>query len=235
MHSEFSKRVVGSFVARADELKKLDRMMKRISPAKIYAECRDDVRRQFTSIEELIRFENAMQSEIVLLRLESNDFTANKRCTITFSRKWYNYGIDLEITGRDDVVTRLRDDAVTILSGTRPWYGWIADQNAFFVIILLMIAIGLAGHAYLAFFSSTSHLPSKPTSPREDSLVQLFAYALLATLALLAFVLQKTKNWLFPYGVFVIGQGDARHRFREKARWLFVGTVLTTAIGLIRL
>lgn len=234
MKSSCSITLSDAFAIEKESLKKLVSLFSdRIGTVSIRAECFDDIVREFTDLTSLLRFENTKSNRIVSLRIiasSPNDFT--KRGSIEFRDKWYHGGIVISIDARDDVVTRLRNDTLDIVAGTKTWYSTFSKIDVWLLAIALYGVFWLSLIVFVAF--SGTHTTDR-SSPSENALAQLIFIGLNLCWFGIAYLLHRLRRIFFPHGNFLIGQGVARYDTMEKWRWGFIiAFIASFAAGLIQ-
>lgn len=231
MKGRYSEELSHAFVVRPDELKKLvELLQKRIGKVDISADCVDKIEREFDTLKELITYENSKSKRIRRIHLSARSDNYSKSATIVF-RDSFLMGVSINVNGREDVVSRLKEDILDIVAGMRSWYGVIHRVNFFYVfliswLILLIIRI-------LSYISALA-LKFKWV-PVDEILTSLAALpqGWLAILAILLIVLgifsNNLRDFFFPPIIFAIGQGEARFKRKEQLQW---GIVITFFVSL---
>ena len=124
MTVQYSKRFSQAFVIGGSKLKKLTELLKnRVSNVSVSAGCVDGMSYEFKTVEDLIAYENPKSKKIVSIELyaESEDLSRSARFSFV-SQDFLTTGISIKITGNEDIISRLRDEILDIIKGTRPWY-----------------------------------------------------------------------------------------------------------------
>jgi hypothetical protein len=230
MESNYTAELPPPFIARPEELRKLvDLLSDRIGAVVIKATCADDVSREFSSVKELLAYENVKEREIrgVAFKAASDDYKKNARVDLS-AAKWR--GISLDFQGRDDVVTRLRSDILDIVAGMRPWYAVFHRIDFFLAACLLLFTIGIAVTSAVAMKwvpVGASTAPSTRGTSREEAVF----YVLLVLFLAAAFALNRFRDKLFPRGVFLIGQAKGRFKHLEQVQWTVVISFIVSVIA----
>ena len=214
-------------------MKKLTRLLSdRIGVLEIRADCVDDVARTFTTVGELVAFENPRGKEIRHLQISahSDDFT--KRATIDlYGSRWR--GIWLEFHARDDVVSRLRTEVLDVVEGMRPCYTVLHRANFVSILFVAYFLLYFGLLIVLAFI----WIPvgdSKEANTSSSALAQLIAYGVLAALFAIGIALNRFRDTLFPRAVFLIGQGKARFHQLERIQWgVVIAFIVSFVAGVI--
>lgn len=232
MESHFSIDLNQVFVLREADAKTLVDLLTRIGAVEIRAYCVDDVERRFASTKELLGYDNAKPTAVRRLRFIAKSEDYQKRAEVDLSGTWWR-GIQLEVEGRDDVVSRLRADLLRALAETRPWYSALYRVNFFLVLLAMPFVIWLAVAVPMAFrWIDTNDEGAQ--SARENVIIQLAVYATFGALLVLAFVLTRLRNSIFPRAAFLIGHGKKRFEHLERIQWaVVVAMAVSIGAGLI--
>lgn len=239
MNVNYSEELSQAFVVGPDELKKLvDLLQERIGKVSISADCIDKIQREFTTVKDLIDYENPKLKRICRIYLSARE-GFEKSATITFrDSSPFSGGISLSITAREDVVLRLKDKMLDIVAGTRPWYNLLARFDSAtltgLVFYFLFFLIGIILSTFIAFkFGLISD--SKEEMELGDQLEALiFLTSIIFPIVYFAF-LSKLLEWLFPLGVFIIGQGKSRFKNLKWVQGVVITFMVSLAAGVVLL
>ena len=231
MHADYSVNLKWTFVLGEDELKKLSRLLsERIGSVAYRAHCADDVARSFTTIAEVMSYENSRQSQIKQFRMSACSDDHLKHATIDMSDSEYR-GISLDFHGRDDVVDRLRADVLDILSGMRPWFGIFHRVN---FVLASLGAILVVFFGFLVLLALNQVRTTKSSGDGRDAVAVARIYGTVFLFVLLGWLLNLIRNRLFPRAMFLIGQGKTRFQRLERFQWGFViAFVVSFLAGLV--
>ena len=229
MNVHYSDELKQAFVVRPDHLKKLvELLQKHIGKVYISTDCVDKIKRDFETVEDLIGYENPKSKRISRLHLRARSNDDSKSATIVFRAPlWFQEPVSIDVIGREDVVSILKEQVLDVLSGMCPWYSRIASAD-----LLTIIGVGCW---ILLFISSIAVLfewipvADSPSSDSKNVKGEAFAivFCLITLLAIWSFY--QLRGFLFPKLVFTIGQGESRFRLLEKVRW---GVVITFFVSL---
>ena len=233
MDSHYSVELPHAFVIGSDELKKLAALLdERIGKVEIRVDCADDASRNFTSVRDLVAYENTKTKEIRRIHLAARSDDFSKRATIDLSGSRWR-GISLDFTARDDVVSRLRTETLDIIAGMRPWYSIMHRIDfvsvGFFSYILLWFGLlAVVAFRLVPVSDSTSSTPSA------SAFAQLVIYGGIAALFGIGIVFNRFRDSVFPRAVFAIGQGESRFNHLERVQWgIVIAFVVSFAAGLV--
>ena len=229
MDVHYSDHLEHVFVVSPDHLKKLVELLQnRIGKVNISADCIDKIQRKFNTVKDLIAYENSKSKRIHRLHLDARSDDYSKSARIVFGSSFLpESGVSINIDGREDVVSRLKEKVLDVLSGMRPWYNWIARAN--------LVAIFGIGYFTLFFIFLISILfewipvSDSPTSTFSKAKETAMRYLFFLVVSVGLWGLHKLRSFLFPKLTFTIGQEESRFRLLEKIRW---GVVITFGVSL---
>ena len=233
MNVNYSEELSQAFVVGPDELKKLVELLeKRIGTVSISADCIDNIQREFTTVKDLIDYENPKSKMICRIYLSaSEDF--GKSATIAFrDSSSFSGGVSLSITAREDVVLRLKDKIFDIVAGTRPWYNPLTRffdlaNIKHWIVYILFVFVVITLTALMAFkFGFISD--SKEGIERRNEVRLFITFPSIIFLIVCFTFLSKPFKWLFPLAVFTIGQGESRFETLKRVQW---GVVISFAVS----
>lgn len=220
-----------AFVLRSSDAAKIWSVLaEALGPVKASARCADDIEREFDSTDALSSYENPRSRCIRSLsfRARSNGFDASASVHLG-GRFSSTPTIDLDIEGPEPTVLRVRDRLGELFDGMRPWYSVISRIDFFLVvagmsIFLMTVLSGMSGKATDRRALGISEAVSGAA----------FLSALFGAVAFLIWVLNRIRNRVFPAATFAIGQGEGRHQFDEKIRWVvIIGFLVSTFASLV--
>jgi hypothetical protein len=234
LKSSYSITLDDAFAIEKDALEKLVILLsERIGAVTIRAECVDHIVREFADLASLLQFENTKSNRIVGIRINassSDDFT--KRGSIEFRDKWYHGGIAISIDAKDDVVTRLRNDMLDIVAGTKAWYSALSKIDIWLWATVLYGVFWLSLAVFAAISTPQTANPSPQSQKGYGLLIVIgFCFCWFGT----AYLLHRLRKLFFPHGNFLIGQGVGRYDTMEKWRWGFIiAFIASFAAGLLQ-
>ena len=243
MDVHYSNVLKQAFIVSPDHLKKLvELLQKRIGKVNIRISCVDNIEREFNTVKDLVAYENSKSKRIrsICLRARSDNYSKSTIIVFRESSRLIS-GIWIDVTAREDVVSRLKEKVLDVLAGTRPWYDLIHRIN-------FRIVLGSAWEIvfFMWFLSVICVLTLKfkwvPLSDSGEETVGLFA-SLQTSLCIAhvfclvaSFFLNKLRDFFFPPAVFTIGQEKSRFKRKEQFQWVVViGFGVSFAAGLLLL
>ncbi len=181
------------------------------------AGCADKTVRDFTSIDELIKFDNVPKKEIESLGINVYSKDYKKTMFIHFSKTTYK-NILVKIEGEDEDVSKFREFLEERFYEMKPWYGFICipKYRVFIVDMLLLLIFSIPFNLFL------NHL--LPHSFTNSAAIGLFFGVIFM------WIWANIKRTMFPTGVFAIGQGIKRNEDKDKVRTTIVISFLVSLI-----
>jgi hypothetical protein len=220
MRASCSLEIAQAFVLSEDAFKKLCKLLdERIGHLEIKADCTDQLTREFKDAADLAKYENTKGKDIVNLSISARSDNHDKRSDIKFSGKGI-FGVCIDISADDGVLTRLRSDITDIVSGTRPWFSIIACVDFFFLGLGLfyMMCFALIGYAAIIALRLPK-VPIEAADARMSALVNGIGMVFFIGFTAIVGGTYKLRNVVFPRSVFLLGQGKDRYRIIERFQW----------------
>jgi len=240
MSVNYSEELSQAFVVGPEELKKLAELLqKRIGEVSISADCTDKIQREFSTVEELIDYENPKSKRIGRIYLSARE-GFEKSSTIAFrDSSSFSEGVSISITASEDVVVQLKDKMLDIVAGTRPWYNLLARFDSAtltgFVFYLLLLVVVIILGTFIAFkFGFISD--SKEEIEFGDQLEAVISVTSVIFSIVYFVYFPKLLKWIFPSGVFTIGQEKSRFETLKRVQWsVVIAFMVSLAAGVVLL
>lgn len=225
MNAEYSDILKQAFVVGPSELKKLTNLLQdSIGEVRIAAGCADGISREFETVDSLIEYENPKAKEIRDVRLfaVTQHSGVDSLVMVDLGRSFR--GVDINFTGSEDIVSRLKEKTLDIIEGIRPWYNVLSRINFGLVFVILFgIAWPQLARRYESVISENMMIS-----------IILGGLIILPLYIILWFGGNKLGDYLFPHAVFTIGQGESRFKHKERVQWsVVIGFIVSLATGLI--
>ena len=127
-------------------MKKLTRLLQdRIGKVQISVDCVDGFSREFNTLKDLSTYENSKSKRIYRIHLSARSDDFSKSATIVFRDSFrFEAEVSIDVTGREDVVSRLKEEILDVMAGMRPWYNVIARVDFFITNIGLLLLYFIA-------------------------------------------------------------------------------------------
>lgn len=241
MNVSYFKDLTYAFVVSPEGLKKLvELLQKSIGKVDIRADCADDLSREFKNLKDLIAYENPKSKEILSLNLSARSDDYSKSARIRFV-SYLAWAIEIDIEGREDVVSRLKDKTLDIIAGMVPSYNFMHSiklKIALFIVFIILFLIS----APLSFLNimviiDPEWLDALEANGNIINILMSLRYVHYIPLIIFFLILHfenKILNSFFPKAVFMIGQGKARFERQQKVRWVvIIGFAVSLAASLV--
>jgi len=184
--------------------------------------CKDKLNREFSTLEELLEFENSRAKDIQTLRVFGISKDTQTHLWLKFDKDLMR-NIFISLEGNEDTVDGVNEAIEDSLSMMKPWYAVIARAESWlvfsFVLFLVFASISLFGFAAGRW---------RLSDLGNAKIIVLLITALIAGMVS-DIVLTKLRLLIFPMGVFAIGQGLKRHKDKELIR---TGVILAFVVSL---
>jgi hypothetical protein len=209
MKASREERLTQAFVLTEGDLKKFyESLSKWVTSFSFRISSKDNLNREFSSLDELLQFENPPKRSILSLRIQgySRDRSVSLSATFTDDAS-RNIGISIE--GEKNAVESLSDLFEETLAGIKPWYSLLARAN-FYAIMYAIFLIPAATIMLLIGFGmiKLTASPSFGMTYLVYSVIKGMCYGLLPPI--IGFLLHRIQRPAFPMGVFAVGQGAKR-------------------------
>lgn len=195
-----------SFVLTSEEMLKIVSLFDNSDQYVFKTICVDKTIRDFSTLGDLLEYENAPNKEIESLGINVSYKTGEKKAFIFFSKASIN-NITIRLDGEEKDVLKLLDLLHEQLFAISSWYGLISRlkySGAFIKIFITWIIIlplnSLIIHKY--FSSGILSAPSWV----------IYLAAFLALGFVINFIWDRIRGLYFPMGVFAIKQGAKRYK-----------------------
>jgi hypothetical protein len=222
----------GAFRVGEREIRAICNLFARLGAIKLTATCSDRVTREFSSVEQLLAYENPETKRIVGLTVAVRpaDYSASKIpehtfADVVFNSQWSG-GISISVDAPDEIATRLKGQLRDILSSVRPWYAVLhkIDFHWAFLgvfVAFFVVAIVLLGKA-----------EPKPLgdSPGALGATYLKLGAIITAVQAAGSVVNALRNKFFPAKCILIGQAQERDKKVEPVQKIVI-TLVLGAVG----
>lgn len=222
---DFTRELKNSFAVDEKGLEQLEKLLaERIGGAEITVTCIDDAKRKFNGTTQLFQYQNEPGRKIVALKMTANG--EDKFAHFEFIGKGWFTGTRITISAREDVASRLRDEALTVIVGMNRWYSPVNRfewYQLFGIGGLAVASIPLSQVMYVA----TSDKPPGSEVLRSMTRSLAIAGGSAGVVVVLTPIIVMLMRRVFPVGTFLIGQGKKRDEVLEKIRWVIVSVSLS--------
>jgi hypothetical protein len=193
-----------------------------LSTFKFEINCKDKLKREFSTLPELFQFENSPTKDIRALRIFGMSKNTQTHLWLKLDKDFAR-NIFISLEADEAEADGLNEAIEDLLSVTKPWYAVVARAESWIIFwFLLSIISGImsvsnfaAGKIHLADFANWK-------------IIVVLIVAIVAT-GIFHIIITKLRLAIFPMGVFAIGQGTKRHKDKELMR---TGIVVAFAVSL---
>ena len=215
--------------------------------------CSDNTWHEFGNANELLNFHNSEETQIIILSIYAygdSDSGLREVKLAWFRGQDNSFAMLVEkIYGESEEVVAIRSKLNLILKNLRPWYWRVAefDKFAFNTVMIYLLVVALVGLTMYGFllieragmelslvgptlFEVISSSPF-PMGIIVIMLLEIAAFCLV--IALLRYAILKTKRYLFPCGVFLVGSEKKRHKDMNLHRSIFLTTILSSLVAIV--
>jgi hypothetical protein len=182
--------------------------------------CSDDTRLEPQNIDEVVAFPNTGKRCLTGISV-ATEYSKRPRIGLRLNTSGYS-SVSYEIDAEDIDFSYLDDKLTEWVDSVRQWYSVFAFSSPTTILISgLFVAVGVALMA----------IPSaSPIRTRVSTGWALVSVLLGTSIIFLVWASKYLRKWLFPVGVFAIGQGkDRLHNLRTRQK----NVSLVGLIGLI--
>jgi len=198
------------------------------------ASCFDELVRHFDTCEPVIKYDNPQRAAFTAIEISARSREPFITAEISLGAR-YSAPISVSLRGDEDIVSSMRTTLTDVVAGMKPWYSRIATIHPLLVGMPIFGFVVFAGLVQMIILLlNPENRPKLPSISLVKALVlmTMFIVFIGATLALCWGII-ALLNRFFPVATFAIGQGDARHQFNEKVRWVVIVGFLVSVIGSI--
>ncbi|WP_129449104.1 hypothetical protein [Methylibium sp. Pch-M] len=189
--------------------------------------CKDDIVREFTSLDELLAYENPVRAAMLSIEISARSSDWESSAEVTLGGK-YRSPMSLSLGGEEALITKWQSSLADTLDGMRSWYSRIATLDLFYVAMPLFVV--------LMFSLQVSDAPAAPKSAvtfQRTLYLTVLALGLMALVYFIGSAISRLRARFFPVATFAVGQGIARHAFGEQIRWVvIIGFVISVLASL---
>ncbi len=240
MQNRYTLNKEQSFVLRPEDLTKIIDTLQnsKLNLDYITAYCNDDVNRHFDSLCEFLRYANAKGKEINSLHIHFGSTERDRSVLILFLSQRLFSVINVTISAPNHIYYTLRDEMDDIFSGIRPLYHFFAHATYAVLVnfFLFLIYFGLIVLWFDGFIKSD--FVKTLFNVENSEFIRLIGYIIsLGLTGLVSYCSFRVYHYLFPKGVFAIGQGASRYKSQQEIlKWVvyaFIPLLLTAFIKLV--
>jgi len=229
MHATASIRHRYAYILRPSHVQRIWGVLsEQIGTVSATASCSDHIERQFTSLDDLLGFENSRTRAIRSLYIRAASRESDSAAGVTIEADSWST-LSLRVEGEESLVQRIRDGISEVFDGMRAWYSAIARLDFFYVVF------GFVGIAYMVLRSMVGgDTPSPAMKLSQAVWLTLGLLGFIAALSFLVWFLNRIRQRFFPIATIALGQGIERYDFDDKVRWVvLVGFVVSVFASIV--
>ena len=219
MKTTFNRTFKQPFLLRGEQISSLAKILEdRVARPSVSVACADSASRSFESVSDLLDYENPKNRKITSLSLEADRYNQGETTIsteVTYSTHDYSFlrsDIRVIVRGTDEWAAVTMQELEEVITGSRPWYWWFCIMHVLFLWIPCMLSIQLV--------LTLTGLTAYPEPPALVNAIILGTWSFW-----LAWAAAYVSRYLFPAGVFLIGQEKERIRTKKRIRMAIVWVV----------
>ncbi len=189
-------------------------------------ECKDSLKREFKDLGEFLKFENPPGKDIRILRIKGYSDDLKTRFWLRLDKDPMK-NVFLSIEGDEQAVMAVNDLVDNRLAAMRPWYALFSNPFAY------LIMSGFITLLYIIFILWGLATGKLTVNNLSESFSKIQVASLIVPIIIgivMPIIFRKAQLYVFPMGVFAIGQGAKRHKDKDILR---TGVVIAFAISLL--
>lgn len=222
-----------ALVVAPDDLRRLNNIVKAmLGDVEYEISCSDHIKRDFADLDALLAYDNPPSRRIMAIRL-SRLHSFNKSFQLKLDTTPSN--VFISINGDEETVSKLSEAVEDRLAAMKPWYSFLvrADFLVFGILLYFAAHLALLVAATTGVFGPAADAPSQSTL-RGTATGGLIVIGIIAAILVIGGLLNSLRARLFPLAVFLVGQGDQRHRHLEMIRQsVVIGAAVSLITGFI--
>lgn len=216
------ERLTKPYVLEATDLEVLcNRLQKWFASFSFEITSKDSLKREFSTLDGLLQFENAPSKDIQTLRISGYSKDLQTRIWLKFD-KGLTRNVYVVIEGDEESATDISEIVEDRLAAMRPWYSVLAKSNFIPVVVFNWMVLFLV----LTLIRKISHQVQPNFS------LSLTVLIIISTIVgiVSALIFNFSKQAVFPMGVFALGQGAKRHKDKDIIR---TGVIIAFLVSLV--
>ena len=226
------------FILNPHTLKKLINIFQNheMKVVNIEALCSGYILHKFESLDELLQYENPKNNEILAIDLFfiSTNPDQEGSAKLNFIGGFGGSIVKMSIEASNNYILPLKKNIDDVLSGIRPRYHFLTPSRlALLIGFSLGILLVIVGQLWVYEFIKTLFNIEKSNKISEYIIQAVLSIIILIPISYFS---APVISYLFPRGVFAIGQGASRFEFQQKVlKWIigiFTSILLAIFISL---
>jgi len=179
---------------------------------------KDSLKREFSTLTELLQFENPPNKDIHTLRISGYSKDLETRVWVRFDKDLVR-NIFISMEGDEETAMSINETIENRLAAMKPWYAFLSRQESALLFWCLILLVGISG-TIVGLLSGK--LPKEGWSGVFSSVYVFLLIIPFLLGVVLARIFDRVKLSIFPMGVFALGQGAKRNKDKEIIRTVVV-------------
>ena len=201
-------------------------------PLRFYVEFNEGGELHTESLDEVLSLANSGTRRIKVVAINTH-WSVRPQVSLRFSDSTFAT-VGYNISGSDQDVFFLASKLDEAIARTREWYSRIARADVVRLGFTVLLVAFFALLLWLGVLAITGQLSNEPVSARSSALGNLIAWGAFLIVLVVGYPLNRLRSWLFPVGIFAIGEGKERlQRLQFWRRTLGVGVVLAAVLNVV--
>jgi hypothetical protein len=233
MESQKNKYISHAIVVFPDDLKYFDEFLRKNFKTVTYeAVCSDETKLKPTNLNELLEYENPDFKRITSITCKaSNEQKNNDDVEIIIGKAgiFFTNTAMIQFNFSDIKQQMLVEDEILKRIGAmRPWYFWLSKIPFSILLPLLPVGFSMALNAISLSKKLTGMVPLTPTPPSVFTENEAFIFVMATTgiLFLVGYLIDQSRNYLFPKSFFCIGRQQKAYEKRRTISYIFFGVII---------
>ena len=201
-------------------------------------DCKDNISRNFDSIDEFINYENTKSKQIVSLYIHVRSEDYKKSVSIFFINQVFS-SVNIKIGCEEKDLYNIKQGLIDIIHEMQPTYSWISVKKFIITDMIICFILTLSGSSYI--YKLIEKYIGRSITEDTDLETRILRFVIWMTFFLISYFIgyklgyKHAYCFLFPGGAYIIGNGKSRDEFRKKVLNLFIGALITLCVGIILL
>jgi|WetSurMetagenome_2_1015567.scaffolds.fasta_scaffold00195_28 hypothetical protein len=232
MKSHKSKELTDSIVVWPDDLKYLDNFLKKtFTKIEYEASCEDDTKLKPESLSDLLEYENPDFKRVSSITINAYTEPSNDKVEIQIGKAGFMSNktgiISLSFS---DVRQQqpIEDEIIKRIKTMRPWYSWLNRISFRFIMpsLLFIFWIIVNANNLIKKFNGNIPVASAQPSPLTEGESQVLMLGVLGILFLCGFLIDRSRDYLFPKSFICIGRQLQSFEKRRKISYIIFGVII---------
>jgi hypothetical protein len=236
--TNISKRFRQAFVCAPSQIESICNILRtRIAPSiEISTTLSDGTTRRFASEADLFKFNNPRSRRMIELELTStNRGDSYSRIAVEFDKQASLRTISIIGEAADEIIVVVRQEISEIIESTKPTYSAVAIRHlGVSFVVGITTWFGISVYLFATIAGKFKDGQKLSVSAAHIAEIIILGVAWLASMFATISLFEKAIMWIFPQGVFLIGDEKSEYALLEKRKSLLgVGILLAFVVSII--